>query len=454
MKPTVEVALFGWPILSLGFFLFLRPRRAVLASVLLGWMFLPVATHKFGAGIPEYSKMAATNFAALLGVLIFDTRRLISFRPNWADLPMAVWCVCPFASSIANDLGVHDAFSSTYYKVVIWGIPYLLGRVYCSNLVGMTDLAWGIFLGGILYAPFCLLEIRLSPQLHLWVYGFHQHDFDQAIRYGGFRPMVFMNHGIMVSTWMAMATLSGIWLWKAKLVRRMGNIPVQWILLGMIVTTVLCKSMGALVLLLGGLVLLWSSRSFPSRSLIFALALLSPVYLGFRVSQAWSGNELADAAKMLSKERSDSLKFRVINEQLLVDKALSRPLFGWGLWGRARIHDAAGRDITVTDSLWIIELGNEGLVGLLGMLSVFLMPLYGFWQVLPNPATWRHRLVAPSYFLVVVTLLFLIDCMFNDMNNPAYLIAVGGLSSLRLGNIRRRAPKAAPIEGVPWAPSS
>jgi len=82
------------------------------------------------------------------------------------------------------------------------------------------------------------------------------------------------------------------------------------------------------------------------------------------------------------------------------------------------------------------------------------MPLYGLHQVVPNPAAWRHRLVAPAYLLVVVTLLFLIDCMFNDMNNPAYLIAVGGLSSLRLGIIKRRAPKAAPIEGVPWAPSS
>jgi len=450
----VEVALFGWPILSLGFFLFLRPRRAVLASVLLGWMFLPVATYKFGAGIPEYSKMAATSLGALLGVLIFDARRLISFRPNWADLPMAIWCVCPFASSISNDLGVHDGLSSMYYKIVFWGIPYLLGRIYCSNLLGMNELAWAIFLGGVLYAPFCLLEIRLSPQLHSWVYGFHQHSFEQAIRFGGFRPTVFMHHGIMVSTWMAMATLSGIWLWKSKLVRRIGNVPVPWILAGMAVTTVLCKSMGALVLLLGGLVLLWASRSFPSRVLVVSLALLAPIYLGFRVSQGWSGNELADAAKVLSKERSASLKFRIINEELLVDKALSRPVFGWGLWGRARIHDASGRDLTVTDSLWIIELGNEGLVGLLGMLAVFLMPLYGLHQVVPNPAAWRHRLVAPAYLLVVVTLLFLIDCMFNDMNNPAYLIAVGGLSSLRLGIIKRRAPKAAPIEGVPWAPSS
>src|SRR5262249_17761958 len=151
----------------------------------------------------------ATCLSALLGVAIFDTRRLISFRPGWADLPMGIWCVCPLFSSITNDLGAYDGFSSVYYQTVTWGVPYLLGRIYLTDLLGMFELAVAVFLGGLIYVPLCVIEIRFSPQLHTWVYGFHQHSFEQTLRFGGFRPVVFMEHGLMVGMWMSMATMAG-----------------------------------------------------------------------------------------------------------------------------------------------------------------------------------------------------------------------------------------------------
>ena len=98
MRPTVYVALFGWPVLALVLFSLLRPRRAVLATMILGWLFLPVATFKL-VGIPEYNKMTAVCLGTLLGILIFDLRRLLAFRFRWADLPMAAWCTSPSASS-------------------------------------------------------------------------------------------------------------------------------------------------------------------------------------------------------------------------------------------------------------------------------------------------------------------------------------------------------------------
>ena len=36
-----------------------------------------------------------------------------------------------------------------------------------------------LLIGGLIYIPFCLFEIKMSPQLHKWVYGYHQHAFDQ-----------------------------------------------------------------------------------------------------------------------------------------------------------------------------------------------------------------------------------------------------------------------------------
>ena len=74
----------------------------------------------------------------------------------------------------------------------------------------------------LIYAPLCLLELRLSPQLHRWVYGYHQHDFVQTMRDGGYRPMVFMEHGLMVSFWMAAAALTAFWLWHERTFRVLG----------------------------------------------------------------------------------------------------------------------------------------------------------------------------------------------------------------------------------------
>ena len=69
-------------------------------------------------------------------------------------------------------------------------------------------------------------------------------------------------------------------------------------------------------------------------------------------------------------------------EDMLIDKALERPALGWGRFGGSRVLDDSGKDITVTDGLWIILLGITGYAGLatlgIGMLLpvVFLLRRY------------------------------------------------------------------------------
>jgi hypothetical protein len=453
MRPTVYVALFGWPLLALVLFSLLRPRRAVLASMILGWLFLPVASIKFASGIPEYSKIMAVCLGTLLGVVVFDLRRLLAFRPHWADLPMAIWCLSPFASSITNDLGPYDGMSAIFLQTVEWGLPYLFGRLYCSNLRSIGLLAFAVFLGGLIYIPFCLFEIRMSPQLHTWLYGFHQHFFNQSYRFGGWRPTVFMHHGIMVGLWMAMASLSGIWLWMAGGLRTLFRIPLPWFLGPLLVTTVLCKALGGLVLLVVGLAVLLSIRWGAPRAAILALALFVPLYCAIRIPRVWSGSELTDVSALVSSERASSLKFRLMNEDMLLERASLRPVFGWARWGRARVRDDMGRDISITDGLWIIVFGNQGLVGLFAMMGVFLAPVAGLWRAI-RPSAWKHPLAAPAAAMCVMGLLFFVDNIFNDMNHPVYMIAIGGLSCLTAKVVRKPRPVPAPTEKAAWAPQS
>jgi hypothetical protein len=452
MNPTASLMLFGWPVAALLLFMVMRPRRAVIATILLAWLFLPIAWYKL-PGLPAYTKMIAAILSALLGVAVFDTRRLLAFRPGWADLPMGLWCISPLFSSLSNDLGIHDGFTSLFYQTFTFGVPYLLGRIYLTDLLGMYELAMGIFLGGLIYMPLCLLEIRLSPQLHTWVYGFHQHVFEQSLRWGGYRPTVFMDHGLMVGMWMSMATVSGFWLWFSGTTRSLFGISILWFLVPLAITTILCKSFGALVLLMVGIGVLIATRNTASRAFLIALAIAPVLYIALRLPGIWSGGDLTELVSNVAPTRAASLQFRLENEDRLLERAQLRPLFGWGGWGRARVRDAQGRDISVTDGLWIIALGNTGFFGLASLTGSVLVSLGGLMRRFPARA-WRHRYVAPAVAMCVMVLLFFVDCLFNDMKNPAYTLAGGGLAYLKLGKVKGPEPAVAQSRDVRWLPDS
>ncbi|MBI4566716.1 MAG: O-antigen ligase domain-containing protein [Planctomycetes bacterium] len=428
MNITVPIALFGWPLVVILLCATRSPRRAVIAAFLTAWLFLPVAKYPI-AGFPDWTKMSATSLSLFLGVVIFDLDRLLSFRFRWVDVPMGVWCLCPLGSSLSNGLGFYDGMTAILNQIVMWGLPYLIGRIYFSDLEGLRELAIGIFIGGLVYIPFCLYEIRMSPQLHRMVYGFHQHSFAQTHRFAGWRPTVFMEHGLMVGMWMSMAALAGAWLWMSGALRSLRGIPLPWFLIPLLATAVLCKSSGALVLLAVGLIVLWSVRSVPTRAVLVAAAAAAPLYMALRAGGFWSGEELVAGTSVLSTERAGSLQTRLHNEDMLSAKARRRPVFGWGGWGRSRVYDERGNDISVTDGRWIIELGTRGLVGLGAMLVVFLSPAATLIRSVPL-REWSRPAAGPAAALAMVMVLYLIDCIPNAMVNPIYLLGGSGVLAL------------------------
>ena len=76
-----------------------------------------------------------------------------------------------------NGIGVYDGASMVLTQMFTWGLPYLIGRIYFNDLESLRELAIGMFLGGLIYVPLCIIDMRMSPQLHVWVYGFRQHAF-------------------------------------------------------------------------------------------------------------------------------------------------------------------------------------------------------------------------------------------------------------------------------------
>lgn len=421
------VALLAWPVAAVLLASWLRAPRAAVATCIAAWLFLPEG----GMDLPgpvDLSKINVTTLSMLAALALVEPRRILAFRPSWADLPIAALCVCSFFSSLANGLGAYDGVAESLAKTFAWGIPWIVGRACFRTLDELRVLAIGIVLGGLVYIPLCLYEVRMSPQLHRILYGFFPHaEFSQSRRFGGFRPNVFMQHGLMVALWMAASAVTGAWLWHAGRLRVLLRLQMSMVVPAQIAVAVLCKSAGAAVLMAGGVSILLCSKWLRARALLWVLALAAPVYVAYRVAGGPTDAvvQLAGAAPLVS-ERVDSLAYRFEAEDILLAHAKLRPIFGWGGYGRHRPVNEAGEELARTDSLWIITLGQNGIVGLTALYAALATPLWMVARRVPFGAIFSAR-GAPLLVLALLVAMFAADSLFNAMFNPVYVMAGGGV---------------------------
>jgi hypothetical protein len=439
MKELIPVALIGWVTLVLILFMDLPARRAAITALVAGWLFLPEASLEM-KGLPDYSKSAAISVSLLVATLVFRTRNLRKFRLRWHDAPMGAWCLGPMLSSIANGLGVWDGFSAVVNNLLLWGIPYLIGRIYITDREGLREFALGIFIGGLMYVPLCLWEIRMSPQLHYMLYDVRPDFFRKLVRYGGFRPTVFMSTGLRLAFWMTVATVAGFWLWRGTRLRQLFSCPLWLLILVMVFTLVLCKTAFAYIVLpiavLLPLALVRLRISWP----FVILILMAPTYVALRTSGLWEAQSVVSIAASIDELRAESLQSRISHENSLSQKALQRPILGWGRWGRSRVTDEWGRDVSRTDGMWIMAFGQQGFLGVVSLLAFYVVPLLRFVRKYPGKE-WANSYVGPAAAIALVGLVNLIFNIPNNSVNPILTAALGGLSTFV--DLRRPAPKRA-----------
>ncbi len=434
MNILVFIAMFGWIPVVIFLFNKFPAQQAVIIGFVVAWLFLPQAKFPL-SGLPDYTKVSATCYGVLLASLIYDSSRLGRFRLSLLDIPMLVWCICPLFSSLSNGLGLYDGLSSALSHIMLWGIPYFLGRLYFNNISGLRNLAFSIFLGGLIYVPLCLFEVRLSPQLHRIVYGYHPHSFSQTMRLGGFRPVIFMQHGLEVGMWMMAASLIGIWLWKTNCIQQIYGVPVRWLVFILLITFILLKSTGAYLLLFLGVGILLIAWQFNTSITILLIIASMIFYLEQNTITSYHVAErvVSPLERIFPPERIQSLQFRVDNELLLKEKAQEKIFLGWGGWNRNRVYEYNWQDelvdVSTTDSLWIIAFGVNGLVGLVSLFSALFLPIISFVRAYPSH-TWSRTTVAPIAALVVVLTLYALDCLLNSMINPIFILALGGVTGL------------------------
>jgi hypothetical protein len=491
MVRIVPYLMFLWFPVVFALFAKLPKHRAVLVAFIAGVLFLPgILDKKINADAPDpvpvpYVPLTKQNticLAILLATAIFERKRLLAFRPSWVDVPMILWCLCPFLSSLANDATpdgtspAYDGFSQARAQTLTWGVPWFIGRFYFADGKRFRELLFAIVLGGLVYVPFCLIESRLSPQFHKWVYGYEQHDFIQAVRPDGYRPTVFMEHGLAVGMWLVAAGIIAFWLWLGCGERRLKiagqAVPMALAAIVLLVTTVIIKSTGALALGMLGMIALVASRRVGVLVALAVLLAVPPLYIFGRTSAGkdatgwlrmkFSKWETEDEAELESLERhavqkpmvgwgswtsedvinrvsessnpdrAKSLEFRLINEDRLMERADQRPWFGWAGWNRAAIlvtedPQEPDKDLVTADGYWIITLANRGWFGLAALYSAMLLPVVRImfrhpWK--PGP----HITFAPAVGAAVFVAIYMIDDLSNAMFNPVYVLLAGSLA--------------------------
>ncbi|MGF1491798.1 MAG: O-antigen ligase family protein [Microcoleaceae cyanobacterium] len=437
MTPQAQFVMLAWlPIVVFGFFRFFPPWKATIICSITAWLFLPQRVAFEFLGLPDFDRYSATSYGVLLAILLYDLQRIRAFKFGWLDVPMFIWCILgPFVTAMLNGLGTYEGMAAILDRTVAYGLPYFFGRVYLTSWLTHRYMAIAMFISGLVYAPLCVIEAVLSPQLHRLVYGYHGiREFAQGVRLGGFRPTVFMRHGLSVGMWMMAATLIGLWLWQAGILKKVLNFPMSFLVAGMIVTLVMVKSTGAYAYFIYGVFILfvakWLKTSLPLLILIATLI----GYLGLAASGQFTSetkdNVVNVATTLAGEQRAASLEFRLDNEELLGEKARKQPIWGWGRFGRNRVYDYDWRgdlvDISITDSMWIQAFGVQGVVGLVSIVAVHLLPAMVTMRRYPAHL-WFTPKVAPTAVLNVVIVLFMLDSCLNNQVNPVFSVVSGGL---------------------------
>jgi hypothetical protein len=447
------VALLAYPIVVFALYRRTTAVAATTWSMLLAAMFLPEWAAFDPPVLPPLDKSSLTSIYVMVALLVGSRERLSAARifrgVDRLFLVSIAGLVCTvavngdeliFGPRYIQGMVPWDAVSYSLADTLGLFLPFFIGRAMFRGSKDLHTFFRVLVTAGMIYAAFCLFEVRFSPQTHRWIYGIHQMDFAMTYRGGGYRPMVCMRTGIAVAMFMLTTAMAAVALARSSPLRGL-TVP-RWKPAYLTIVLLLCKSTGAITYGLFVLPLLAFMRRARVRlAVVLAVFLMSFPLL--RISQVFPTDAVVSGFEAVAgQERSLSLWFRFWNEDELLAHARDRFWFGWGGYGRFRIYDPfTGQDLSVTDGDWTIVLGSRGLVG---FVSIYALLVAGIFlaarrlQRIPDPKD--RRLVAALALIVAVNALDLIP---NGLFHTLPYFYAGVLWGVLEGN-QFAAPSTAP----------
>ena len=441
-------ALLSWPVLAMAIFAKRPLAVAVAGAIVAGYLLLPTKVNIDFPLLPAIDKNSMAALAGLLaGWAVIRSRpkeaaanahlRPMGLLPGTklARLCLILLIVGAFMTVLTNGdalvygyrrlpgLQPYDAFSYVLTTFVQM-LPFFLARKYLADPESHRQLLVVLCIAGVIYALPALYEIRMSPRLNSKIYGFFPHNWRQHIRNDGFRPLVFLSHGLLLGLFLSTAFLAALALLREQRAtqgrRHAGLIVLAAVfILG---TLFLSKTLGAFLIaaVLGPAIFLVSPRG----QVLLAAAVISIIlaYPMLRGAGVIPVERAVSLAAKVDQDRAHSLRFRLINEDRLLAKANQKPLFGWGPRGRMRVFDEEGNDLSVTDGRWIIAIGMGGWIRYLAEFGIMSIAVLGL--------AWQGRKYGLTYATSGLSLMLagnLIDLIPNDGLTPITWLMAGAL---------------------------
>lgn len=454
------LALAAWPFLCLVLFRTQKLERALIWSILGGYLFLPPLTEFNLPLVPAMDKVSIPNVSVLL-ILLFAMPQKVHLLPEsriarllaggliLSAIPTVLTNGDPITFEVLRGAdpivflidqlpgqSVRDV-GSVLIAQTLTLVPFLLARQFLATEDGLREILLALVVGALIYSVPSLIEIRLSPQMNVWVYGFFQHSFEQTIRAGGYRPIVFLPHGL----WLAIYVCSG--LMAAAALTRVTEPALRWkmmmVVAYLLVMLVLCKSAAAMAygFVLAPLILFAPARWQIRLAVLFALiAVAYPMLRNFGVIPL---DAILAQAEAINPLRAQSLGYRFNNEEQLLARAAEKPLFGWGGWGRSLIRDLeTGEIATIPDGRWIIVFGTFGWLGYICEFGLLALPLVLMGLYLRrNTTVVLSPFVAPLCLILAITM---VDMLLNATLTPLTWLTAGAI----LGHAERAMPRPVP----------
>lgn len=437
-----------WPVVTMILFILLPAHRALIWSVLGAYLILPVGTSFEIPVVPSLDKTVISNLSILLCCFLFVREKWLGALKDPAVVALAAtFVLSPFFTAFFNPepliyaerfipgMTMYDALAQAAVNAITL-IPF----VAAYGLINNDERRWQVIIilvtAALAYSVLMLIEVRLSPQLHRMVYGFFPHSFGQQMRAGGFRPVVFLGHGLLVAIFCAMAATAAIARWREARGRQRTRAGLIALYFGVLL--VLCKSVGALLLaaVFAPIVAFLRARRV---ALIAATAcVMMLLYPAIRSAGLVPTTTISELTGSFSADRQGSLGVRLINEDQLLQRAAEKPIFGWGSWGRNRLYSAEdGKDLSITDGAWIITLGMWGWAGYVAMFGLLCL---GGAQLL-----WRRKLLksisVASVSLCGLLAINLFDSIPNASIRPITWLLAGAIfviASQRTARVKAR----------------
>jgi hypothetical protein len=441
MTKIIPIVLWAWVPFTIWLFRRGPARRAALVGLLGGWLLLPSARVPDEVAFEEFpywvmpscmpssswtTKARIVGLSCLLGVVLFDRKRLGTLRPAGCDVAVIGWCAWPIASAMANGLYASEAIANAAYQTLAWGVPYLLGRLYFASGEGMDEMARAIVACGLLSVPPAVAEMVVGPFCYGGLYGFHPYQHDGIVRYVGFRPMLLLEHGNQFGIWIASTALVASWLWISGRLARVLGLPGGLAVAMLVGATVASQSMGGIILLAGGLAGMQLVRRCNLVWPILAVMVLVLGFLGVRASNVVDAKALAERVGLGSVQlKRQSFGWRLRVEERGTRVALQRPVAGWGRWDWWRQYGDSR-----PWGLFSLALGMYGVVGLVLLIGVLGGPIVRFLTLGP-PQLWSSPPWASAAAMAAALSIHALDAILNSTFLLAAMAAAGGLAAFR-----------------------